>query len=165
MKQTVTLQSVRQEDLVRLDQLLAAYVGEAQVRCAILLDRTGRLLTSAGDVAGLDGTSFASLAAADFSASDQLAELLGEQEFSALYHAGDKNSMYLADVGSGAAVLATMFDGRTTLGMVRLKSKTMLPQLTTLFHELAARPQTKTTQLDAYWLRDAVDSVDRLFNE
>jgi predicted regulator of Ras-like GTPase activity (Roadblock/LC7/MglB family) len=165
MKPALTLQSVNSDDLQRLDHLLASFVGATQVRCALLLDRTGRLLTTAGDVTGLDGTSFASLAAADFSASDQLAVLLGEQEFSALYHAGEKNSMYLADVGGGAAVLATMFDGRTTLGMVRLRSKTIVPQLTTLFNELTARPQRKTMQLDASWLADAVDSIDRLFIE
>jgi predicted regulator of Ras-like GTPase activity (Roadblock/LC7/MglB family) len=165
MKPAVSLQSVDIEDLQRLDELLNTFVGETQVRCALLLDRTGRLLTTAGDVGGLDGTSFASLAAADFSASDQLAVLLGEQEFSALYHAGDKSSMYLADVGSGAAVLAAMFDGRTTLGMVRLKSKTMLPRLSALFTELVERPQTKNTPLDPSWLLDAVDSVDRLFRE
>jgi predicted regulator of Ras-like GTPase activity (Roadblock/LC7/MglB family) len=165
MKPAASLQSVNSEDLRRLDEVLNTFVGETHVRCVLLLDRTGRLLTTAGDVGGLDGTSFASLAAADFSASDQLAVLLGEQEFSALYHAGDKSSMYLADVGGGAAVLATMFDGRTTLGMVRLKSKTILPELTALFAELTARPQMKNTQLDSSWLNDAVDSVDRLFHE
>ena len=73
--------SLGPQDVERLDSLLTTFVVESQVKCALLLDRTGRLLTTAGDVAGLDGTSFASLAAADFSASDQLAVLLGEQEF------------------------------------------------------------------------------------
>ena len=43
-------------DVQRLDALLATFVAESQVKCALLLDRTGRLLTTAGDVAGLDGT-------------------------------------------------------------------------------------------------------------
>jgi predicted regulator of Ras-like GTPase activity (Roadblock/LC7/MglB family) len=157
------IRSVGPQDVQRLDQLLTTFVGESQVTCALLLDRTGRLLTTAGDVEGLDGTSFASLAAADFAASDQLAELLGEQEFSALYHAGDVRSMYLADI-VGIAVLATMFDGGTTLGMVRLKTRTLVPQLAELITELASRDQARRPQLDKSWLSDAVDEIDRLFN-
>jgi predicted regulator of Ras-like GTPase activity (Roadblock/LC7/MglB family) len=155
--------SLGPQDVQRLDALLTTFVAESQVKCALLLDRTGRLLTTGGDVAGLDGTSFASLAAADFAASDQLAVLLGEQEFSALYHAGDKSSMYLADI-VGIAVLATMFDGRTTLGMVRLKTKILVPKLAELITELASRVQTRQPQLDGLWLSDAVDEIDRLFN-
>ena len=41
-------------------------------------------MTAFGETRDIDETSFASLAAADFDASDQLAGLLGEEEFTAL---------------------------------------------------------------------------------
>src|SRR5512146_1656428 len=114
--------SLQTQDLELLDQALGTYVTESRARCALLVDRTGRSITAAGETGLLDQTTFASLAAADFAASDQLARLLGEQEFAALYHAGPSQSMYLADVG-GQAILATLFDGGTTLGLVRLRSR------------------------------------------
>ncbi|HEX7050316.1 MAG TPA: roadblock/LC7 domain-containing protein [Longimicrobiales bacterium] len=156
------IQAFQPGDLERLDRLLHAFLHDTGARCAILMDRTGRLLTSAGDTAGFDGITFASLAAADFAASDQLAMLLGEEEFSTLYHQGDDRSMYLADVG-GHAILAALFGGRTTLGMVRLKAKAVAPHFAALFAEVAARqvPQRREGVVD--WAAAAADEIDRLF--
>ena len=67
------------------------------------MDRTGQLVTTAGERPDFDSTAFASLAAADFSANDQLASMIGEQEFSSLFHQGEKESMYLADVAAASS--------------------------------------------------------------
>lgn len=149
------------DDLRRVDRLLEAFVREAGARCALLLDRRGRPLTAVGDTDDLDETSFASLAAADFEASDQLAGLLGEQEFNALYHQGVEGSMYLSDI-SGVAILAAVFDRRTTLGMVRLKTREVVPLLRSLLAELEARPPGQT-RLESGWGDDAASEIDRLF--
>ena len=55
----------------------------------------GQLLASVGEQMSFDPTAFASLTAADFSANDQLAQMLGEPEFASLFHQGEKESMYL----------------------------------------------------------------------
>jgi predicted regulator of Ras-like GTPase activity (Roadblock/LC7/MglB family) len=149
------------DDLRRIDRLLEAFVSEAGARCALLLDRRGRPLTAVGDTDDLDETSFASLAAADFEASDQLAGLLGEQEFNALYHQGVEGSMYLSDIG-GVAILAAVFDRRTTLGMVRLKTREVVPLLRSLLAELETRPSGET-RLESGWGDDAASEIDRLF--
>jgi predicted regulator of Ras-like GTPase activity (Roadblock/LC7/MglB family) len=149
------------DDLVRMRGLLETFVREAGARCALLLDRAGRPLTAHGDIGDLDETSFASLAAADFDASDQLAGLLGEEEFTSLYHQGVDGSMYLSEIG-GAAILAAVFDRRTTLGMVRLKTREVIPPLVELLTELAGREPTGE-RLDDDWGDDAVSEIDRLF--
>lgn len=149
-------------DLERINGILHSFVSEAGARCALLLDRAGRPVTATGDVDDLDETSFASLAAADFDASDQLAGLLGENEFKALYHQGIAGSMYLSDI-AGVAILAAVFDRRTTLGMVRLKTRSVLPQLLDVLEELGRRPGRPGQRLDAGWLDDAGDEIDRLF--
>ncbi|MFS8573355.1 MAG: roadblock/LC7 domain-containing protein, partial [Clostridia bacterium] len=104
--------SLGPHDLARLDQLLRSFLDETKAHCVLLLDRTGHILTTAGDGAGLDRMAIASLAAADFAASGQLAVLLGEEEFTSLYHHGTRRSMYLVDL-AGQAILAALFDGRT----------------------------------------------------
>lgn len=155
------ISSLGPDDLQRINRLLHTFVSEAGARCALLLDRTGRPLTAFGETGDLDETSFASLAAADFDASDQLAGLLGEQEFTALYHQGAHGSMYLSEI-SGAAILAAVFDRRTTLGMVRLKTREVVPHLVSLLTELGGRPDHRPG-LDADWTDDAVSEIDRLF--
>jgi predicted regulator of Ras-like GTPase activity (Roadblock/LC7/MglB family) len=149
------------DDVHRITRLLNAFVGDAGARCALLLDRRGRTLVAVGDTEGIDQTSFASLAAADFEASDQLAGLLGEREFTALYHQGLHGSMYLYDIAA-IAILAAVFDRRTTLGMVRLRTRAVIPRLQALLLELKARPPQRG-QLEAGWGDDAASEIDRLF--
>lgn len=157
-----SIRSLGPSDLEQINRILHAFVSEAGARCALLLDRAGRPVTAFGETRDIDETSFASLAAADFDASDQLAGLLGEQEFTALYHQGIDGSMYLSDLG-GAAILAAVFDRRTTLGMVRLKTRSVVPQLVTLLEEMGRRPAQGAQGLEAGWLDDAADEIDRLF--
>ena len=152
-------------DVERLDEILKGFLGETQAKCAMLVDRSGRLLTAAGDTGSMDRIIFASLVAGDFAASDQLASLLGEEEFSSLYHQGEGRSMYLADI-SGWAILAALFDGRTTLGMVRLKSKAVVPKFASLFADLATRgPDTQEPMFQDEFVSEAESEIDRLFAE
>jgi predicted regulator of Ras-like GTPase activity (Roadblock/LC7/MglB family) len=153
------------DDVRGFEEQLARYVAETRARCAFLVDRAGRLLSAVGDRSGLDETAFASLASADFAASGQLAALLGEQEFASLYHHGAERSMFLADIG-GTAVLAVLFDTRTTLGMVRIKTKSLVPGLTEQFAQLAQRgPSGEVVQMESDWAAEVESEIDRLFNE
>src|SRR5207245_10962112 len=78
---------------------------------------------------------FASVTAADFSANDQLARMIGENEFASLVHQGEKESMFLADVAK-RVILVVLFDQRTTLGLVKLKAKRAVQKLTQAFEEM-----------------------------
>ena len=155
------------QDLEQLDRLLLTFLDSTSARCALLVDRSGQLLTSAGDATRFDGTTFASLAAADFAASDQLAQLLGETEFKSLYHQGESDSMYLVDIG-GRAILAALFNGGTTLGLVRLTTRNLLPEIETLFQTVGGRRATGPEQpqyFDSGWLSEAEGEIDKLFAE
>lgn len=156
-----TLASLGPDDYQRIDRLLHAFVEEGGATCALLLDREGRPLASSGDTDGLDATSFASLAAADFDASDGLARLLGEKEFTSLYHQGADGCLYLVEI-AGIAILSAVFDHRTTLGMVRLKTRELLPEFALLLGSLKYRA-VKTQRLGVDWTDDAVTRIDRLF--
>ncbi|HEX6587490.1 MAG TPA: roadblock/LC7 domain-containing protein [Longimicrobiales bacterium] len=155
------------QDLEQLDHLLLTFLDTTSARCALLVDRSGQLLTFAGDGLTFDGTAFASLAAADFAASDQLAQLLGEDEFKALYHQGEKDSMYLVDI-HGRAILAALFNGGTTLGLVRLTTRRLLPEIETLFQtvsERGAHAPDQAQYFDSGWLSEAEGEIDKLFAE
>jgi predicted regulator of Ras-like GTPase activity (Roadblock/LC7/MglB family) len=165
MKRADLIASIGTNDLEQIESLLKSFLRETSARCAALVDRSGRLLTALGDTGGIDQVTFASLAAADFAASDQLAVLLGESEFSSLYHHSDRQSMYLADV-AGWAILAALFDRRTTLGMVRIKAKGVVGRLGRVFRELAERgPSGAVVQMEVGWADDVESEIDRLFTD
>jgi predicted regulator of Ras-like GTPase activity (Roadblock/LC7/MglB family) len=153
------------DDVGEFERLLGELVSKARVDCALLVDRAGRLMASAGDLGGLDSTAFASLASADFAASHRIAALLGEDEFASLYHHGAERSMFLADV-AGTAVLAVLFDVRTTLGLVRIRARTLVPRFADRLGMLAERgPSGQVVQMEPDWATDAETEIDRLFTE
>ncbi len=165
MKRTAAIESIGSNDLDHIESLLGAFLRDVRARSVLLVDRTGRLISTSGDAGGFDQIAFASLTAADFAASDQLAVLLGEDEFSSLYHHGDRQSMYLADV-AGYAILASLFDHRTTLGMVRIKTRGTIARLVRLFDDMAERgPSGSVAQMEVGWTQDAENEIDRLFTD
>ncbi len=152
--------SFTEEDFGAITKALQKFLGETNARCALLVDRSGQLVATVGEQPNFDPTAFATLTAADFSANDQLAQLIGETDFNSLFHQGEKESMYLADIAR-RVILVALFDNRTTLGLVRLKIKDTVIELTKLFHEVFQRGKTGTPQPGL--LAGADDEIDQLF--
>src|SRR5687768_2169403 len=154
--------SFREEDSRRIEGILKGFLGESSARTALIVDRTGQLVATIGQPVAFDPTAFASLTAADFSANDQLARMLGEPEFGALFHQGEKESMYLADIAR-RVILVVLFDNRTTLGLVRLKMKSTVEELVVLFEQAFARGEPGSETAPPHLLAGADDEIDRLF--
>ena len=131
-------------------------------RTALIVDRTGQLVATVGEAPVFDPTAFATLTAADFSANDQLARMLGEPEFGALFHQGERESMYLADIAR-RVILVVLFDTRTTLGLVKLRVRAAVQELSSVFTEMFARDSRTAPKMDAGLVGEAEDEIDRLF--
>jgi predicted regulator of Ras-like GTPase activity (Roadblock/LC7/MglB family) len=153
-------------DQVNVARVLGRFREEAGASGVFLVDRSGQLLEAAGRTDGIDGASFASLAAADFAAGGQLAELLGEEEFSALYHQGDPECMYLTDV-AGGAILAALFDQATTLGLVKIQTRKVVPELASIIETATGREadRPRGSFMEAGWADEAADEIDKLFSD
>jgi predicted regulator of Ras-like GTPase activity (Roadblock/LC7/MglB family) len=158
--------SLDESDYKRISAHLNALLKESNARCALLVDRAGQLLANVGEQMAFDPTAFASLTAADFSANDQLAKMIGEPEFASLFHQGEKESMYLADIAR-RVILVVLFDERTTVGMVRLRVKQTVSDLVTLFDEMFAReaPGAAAPTDRRGLLEGAEDEIDKLFGD
>src|SRR6476661_5768541 len=152
--------SFTEDDFGAITAALEAFLTECNARCALLVDRTGQLVATCGEKPTFDPTAFATLTAADFSANDQLAKLIGENDFQSLFHQGEKESMYLADIAR-RVILVVLFDNQsTTLGLVRLKMKNTVAELTQLFEKMFSRAQSGT---QPNVLAGADDEIDKLF--
>lgn len=142
--------------------LLTDFLADTAARTAMLLDRSGRLVACEGDKPGFDLTTFASLAAADYGANDQLARLLGEAEFNGLVHQGERDAMHLADVGR-QLVLVTLFDVRTTLGLVRWRARAVVQALAAMLPRLQAAVDAAVTGVSPDFASQAEAEIDKLF--
>ncbi len=82
----------------------------------------------------LDSTAFAALAAGNFAAVDAMAKLVGESEFSLLFHKGKKLSIHFSKV-TDDTLLISMFNKDISLGLVRLKVIEVIKKI----HRILAR--------------------------
>jgi predicted regulator of Ras-like GTPase activity (Roadblock/LC7/MglB family) len=153
--------SFTEDDFKAITRALERFLTDCNARCALLVDRTGQLVATVGDRPNFDPTAFATLTAADFSANDQLAKLIGENDFNSLFHQGEKESMYLADVAR-RVILVVLFDNRTTLGMVRLKMRPTVQELSQMFEQMFARSAADAGTTPSI-LAGADDEIDKLF--
>lgn len=153
--------SFTEDDYGAITRSLQQFLYDSNARCALLVDRSGQLVATVGEHQDFDATAFATLTAADFSANDQLARLIGETEFNSLFHQGDQESMYLADIAR-RVILVVLFDNRTTLGLVRLKVRGTVEELSRLFIEMFQRSREKETEQPGI-LAGAEDEIDKLF--
>jgi predicted regulator of Ras-like GTPase activity (Roadblock/LC7/MglB family) len=151
--------SFTEDDFGAITSALDRFLTDSNARSALLVDRTGQLVATCGERPNFDPTAFATLTAADFSANDQLAKLIGENDFQSLFHQGEKESMYLADIAR-RVILVVLFDNRTTLGLVRLKMKAIVTELTQLFEKVFTRADSGNAP---NVLAGADDEIDKLF--
>ena len=156
--------SFREDDFKAIQDRLVTFLREANARSALLVDRNGQLVASAGETLDFDPTAFASLTAADFSANDQLAKMIGEDDFASLVHQGERESMFLADVAK-RVILVVLFDKRTTLGMVKLRARGAVQSLTTVFEEMFGRVEADKLDVAPGLLEGAEDEIDKLFGD
>ncbi len=154
--------SFREEDAKSIHAILVEFLRESNARTALIVDRTGQMITTAGEPPHFDPTAFASLTAADFSANDQLAKMIGEPEFGSLFHQGEKESMYLADIAR-RVILVVLFDNRTTLGLVKLRVKNAVSELNKVFEAMFSQDGVQGQQVETGFLGEAEDEIDKLF--
>ncbi|MEM7519209.1 MAG: roadblock/LC7 domain-containing protein [Planctomycetota bacterium] len=120
-----------------LAEILARLRQDSNARAVFLIDKNGQQIASAGEVEEFDTMSLASLTAGNVAATDGLAKLIGEQEFSVLFHEGEQEHIHISIVAK-RAILVVIFDERSSLGLVRLRVKRAASDLERTFDRMAS---------------------------
>jgi len=94
--------------------------------CVLLVDQSGNLIVNRGDPSNLDVVSLAALSAANFGATAEIAKLIGEEDFTLLFHKGKKENIHFCRVGKNY-LLIILFNKDVSLGLIRLKVSKALP--------------------------------------
>lgn len=131
---------IHENEAARIGQLLGSFLEESGASEALLIDRSGQLLASSGKTATFDTVSISALAAGAFSSTGAIAELLGETEFSVLFHQGVRESIHVSTV-DGETILLAIFNDGTTVGMVRLFAKEACRAIGAVLAEARTHPR------------------------
>ncbi|MGQ9745532.1 MAG: roadblock/LC7 domain-containing protein [Dissulfurimicrobium sp.] len=106
---------------------------KAGVNTVLLLDQAGNIVVKCGNSPkDVDITSLAALTAANFAATSQLAKLIGEDDFSLLFHKGKKDNLHFVKINNDL-IMVSIFDDNISLGLVRLRVAELIEALKDLF--------------------------------
>lgn len=155
---------IYEEEIQQIDRLLMKLLKGAEAKCTLLVDKDGHLVTRQGFTHSLDTTALAALLAGSFASTREIARLVGEPEFSVLFHQGKKDHIHISLAGE-RSILVVIFDDRTTIGMVRLYAKEIGEELgLVLSGNKARKPQASRAMTNEY-AQSAESKLDDLLHE
>jgi predicted regulator of Ras-like GTPase activity (Roadblock/LC7/MglB family) len=154
------------EEYERIREILGRLRTECNAKIVFLVDKNGQQIAATGELDKIDTTALSSLAAGNVAATDSLARLLGEKEFSVLFHEGERDNLHISVV-AGKVILVVIFDERSSLGLVRLRvrrgSTDLKSVLDIVWSKSAAAPKKKAANGPFAEITD--EDIDRLFSD
>ena len=156
---------ILENDHARLAEILDRLREDCNAKLTFLLDKNGQQFARSGELDGVDPTSLASLTAGNVAATDGLAKLIGEKEFSILFHEGEHDNLHI-NIVAGRAILVVRFDERSSLGLVRLRVKKTTSDLAKIVEEIHARAKIESvaSQATSPFAEITDEDIDALFN-
>ena len=157
-----------EEEYQQIKEILSRLQGDSNSKFVFLVDKNGQQIASHGDMTGVDATSLASLTAGNVAATDGLAKLIGEKEFSILFHEGEKDNIHISLVAQ-RVILVVIFDEKSSLGLVRLRVKKASVELERVFeviHKKSERDLGSTAaRFESPFAEITDEDIDSLFSE
>ncbi len=170
MKKDLDLRNARlmfyKKDIAKIDKIMEEFLKLSQAKCAFLVDKDGHMITSVGGDISFNQDTISALVAGSFAATKEMAKLLGQSEFSALFHQGKSDNIQLSLVGS-RTIFTVIFDDSTTLGMVRLYVSETVTKLVGVFDEAAQNVggEGRDDQVSSEYSTTAINKLDSLFDD
>ena len=154
---------LREQRYHQIKALLARLRLDAAARLVVLVEKDGQQIAVHGDLGELDTTSLASLAAGNVAATGGMAKLIGEKEFPTLSHEGDRESIHISVIGR--ILLLVVFDDRSSLGLVKLRSKQISQELAATFAEIERESLALSTESVLPFGEITDEEIDSLFSQ
>jgi predicted regulator of Ras-like GTPase activity (Roadblock/LC7/MglB family) len=146
----------------RLKSVLARLCVECAARVVFLVDRDGQPIAFHGDIGDMDTTSFSSLAAGNVAATTSMARLIGEDVFPAVVHEGERESIFISVIGR--SLLVVVFDERSTLGLVKLRTKKASHEVAAILDEVSRDSEKQRLNQNSFFNEITDEDIDSLFS-
>jgi predicted regulator of Ras-like GTPase activity (Roadblock/LC7/MglB family) len=125
-----------------------------------LISTSGQPITTASDDYHPETLSLASLAAGSFAATQQLATILDEKEFTLLFHEGKNSNLHVSQVSDQVLLIIT-FGRETQVGKVRLYTQRAVDILRPIFEN--PDEENDSLRVDEGYEASAGQMIDDLF--
>ncbi len=128
---------LNQEAYEILERDLEDFLDNSEAIAVMVCDRGGNIIIHKGEAIEGSADLISALVAGAFAATKELAVVLGEDEFTAIFHQGKNQSIFISAVGEEALLLA-LFDYNTTTGLVKMYALNTINKIKGVFTELEA---------------------------
>lgn len=133
----------------RISDILADLAAKTRAEAIIFCDTNGNTVTYRGEILGLRLSTLSALAAGNYSATQEMAKLLGEPaNFRYLLLEGERRNIYMSNVGH-SFLLVTVFEKNVALGMVRVCTTRTIDDLQQVLENAKAQEEKAPELLDA----------------
>ena len=157
-----------EEEYQQIKEILSRLQSDSNSKIVFLVDKNGQQIAAHGDMKGVDATSLASLTAGNVAATDGLAKLIGEKEFSILFHEGERDNIHISLVAQ-RVILVVIFDEKSSLGLVRLRVKKASQELEKTFEVILRKAEAEqgsnANRFDSPFAEITDEDIDSLFSE
>jgi predicted regulator of Ras-like GTPase activity (Roadblock/LC7/MglB family) len=140
-------------------RILEDLIKNSQALTALLITKQGTVLAKAGETDYLNATAVAALVAGMFTATREVARLVGENQFSILLQQGELRHIHISLV-AGDAMMVVIFEDNNRIGLIRHCAKKAAERLGEV--ALPAAPEFDTISLPKF-KEYALNLIDRLF--
>src|SRR5947208_16509232 len=120
-----TLPQLIEEDIREIDGALNDLLTKSEATSALVIDKGGFLITQCGEVRRFDFTTLGALAAAMYAATQAIASLVSEINFSSVYQQGENFSILLQNVDEHC-LLVIIFKPQISVGADKYYALTTL---------------------------------------
>lgn len=113
------------------EEVLSKLLLESKALTSMFITKQGTVVADAGETSSLNSTAMAALVAGMFSATREVARLVGENQFSILLQQGERRHIHISLV-SEEMMLVIVFEDHNRIGIVRHAARKAAEQLETL---------------------------------
>ncbi len=107
-------------EIGKLQEIISDSLLDSGAEHVVLADLAGNLIMQCGSLEMDDIFSLAALSAANFAATAEIAKLIGEEDFTLLFHKGGKRNVHFSRLARDYLII-TLFNDNVSLGLIRLK--------------------------------------------
>lgn len=143
-------------------RVLGELVEKTRALTALLITKQGTVISEAGATAALNTTAMAALIAGMFSATREVAKMVGEQQFSILLQQGETRHIHISLV-TDATMMVIVFEDYGRTGRIRYEAKKSGEALAEMLTAMA-RPRGSNTDIPVPEFKEyALNLIDQIF--
>jgi predicted regulator of Ras-like GTPase activity (Roadblock/LC7/MglB family) len=151
-----TLPQLLEDDVRTLGAALDDLVQKSESTSALILDKGGFVISETGDTRAFDATTLGALAAATYAATQGIASLVGEENFSNVYQQGENYSLLISNIDEHC-LLVVIFNAQISVGAVKYYAMSAIAQIAQQLQVASSRSPDEGLDLSILNLADTAD--------